>query len=202
MKIKYLRVSTIEQNLDRQLINQEKFDKIFTDKISGSINFFDRPQGKMIKKYIDGGKVQELHVSSVDRLGRNILDILNVVEYLNQNKVNLFVENLGLFSLVDGKENQTFKLIVSVLGNVAEMERMNMLERQRAGIEAAKAKGTYKGRLHGTKMTDDETLEKYKVVVKELEAGESLRRAAKLGLCSLGTVQKVKRILDKKSELV
>lgn len=202
MKIKYLRVSTIEQNLDRQLINQEKFDKIFTDKISGSIKFSDRPQGKMIKKYIDGGKVQELHVSSVDRLGRNILDILNVVEYLNQNKVNLFVENLGLFSLVDGKENQTFKLIVSVLGNVAEMERINMLERQRAGIEAAKAKGTYKGRLHGTHMTDDDILEKYKVVVKELEAGESLRRAAKLGGCSLGTVQKVKKILDKKSELV
>jgi DNA invertase Pin-like site-specific DNA recombinase len=76
------------------------------------------------------------------------------------------------------------------------MERSNMLERQRQGIELAKAKGTYKGRLYGTRMTDSEILAKYKMVVRELKNGQSLRRAAKLGECSLGTAQKIQRLLN------
>jgi DNA invertase Pin-like site-specific DNA recombinase len=87
-------------------------------------------------------------------------------------------------------------MIVSVLGNVAEMERSNMLERQRQGIELAKAKGIYTGRLYGTRMTDTETLVKWKSVVRELKNGESLRRAAKIGGCSLGTAQKIQRLIE------
>jgi len=134
--------------------------------------------------------VSEIHISSIDRLGRNIIDILTVVEYFNQKSIKLFVENIGMFSLIDNKPNPSFKMIVSVLGNVAEMERSNMLERQKQGIELAKAKGTYKGRLYGTRMTNDEVLVKYKAVVRELKNGESLRRASKIGGCSLGTAQK------------
>jgi DNA invertase Pin-like site-specific DNA recombinase len=202
MRAKYNRVSTIEQNLDRQLVDSDKFDLIFSDKESGAISFFERKEASKLIQQIEKGKIHEVHVTAIDRLGRSILNLLQVIEYFNKHNVNLYVENIGMFSLIDGEENPSFKMIVSVLGNVAEMERKSMISRQRLGIEIAKSKGTYKGRLHGTKMTDDETLEKYKVVVKELEAGESLRRAAKLGLCSLGTVQKVKSILDKKSELV
>lgn len=87
-------------------------------------------------------------------------------------------------------------MIISVLGNVAEMERNNMLERQRQGIELAKAKGTYTGRLYGSKMSDADVLLKYKAVVKELKNGESLRRASKIGGCSLGTTQKIKRLIS------
>jgi DNA invertase Pin-like site-specific DNA recombinase len=86
-------------------------------------------------------------------------------------------------------------MIVSVLGNVAEMERQNILERQREGITIAKAKGVYKGRLYGSKMSDESFLIKYKKVEKELLNGESLRRAALIGECSLGTAQKVKRLI-------
>lgn len=68
-------------------------------------------------------------------------------------------------------------------------------------MEIAKAKGIYKGRLYGTKMTDDELIEKYKIVAKELtDNKQSLRRAALLGKCSLGTAQKIKRILNSGSE--
>ncbi|PCI31621.1 MAG: hypothetical protein COB60_11165 [Flavobacteriaceae bacterium] len=86
-------------------------------------------------------------------------------------------------------------MIASVLGNEAEMERNNMLERQKAGIEIAKAKGVYTGRLYGSRMTDEEFLKKYKKVEVELRNGESLRRAAKLGCCSLGVAQKIKRLM-------
>lgn len=196
MKAKYNRVSTVEQNLDRQLVDSDKFDLIFSDKESGALSFFERKEASKLIQQIEKGKIHEVHVTAIDRLGRSILNLLQVIEFFNNHHVNLYVENIGMFSLIDGEENPSFKMIVSVLGNVAEMERKSMISRQRLGIEIAKAKGTYKGRLHGTKMTDEELLSKYKTVVKELNNGESLRRAAKIGGCSLGTVQKIKRIMD------
>jgi DNA invertase Pin-like site-specific DNA recombinase len=195
-KVKYIRVSTSEQNTSRQEVNANQFSKIYIDKASGSIRFTERKEASKLISDIESGSVTEIHIASIDRLGRNIIDILTMVEYFNKRSINLFVENIGMFSLVDNKPNPSFKMIVSVLGNVAEMERMNMLERQRQGIELAKAKGTYKGRLYGTRMTDDEVLTKYKAVVRELKDGQSLRRAAKLGECSLGTAQKIQRLIS------
>lgn len=195
-KVKYIRVSTEEQNTGRQKVNSKDFSKTYTDKVSGSVKFAERKEAKKLLADIESGLVSEVHILSVDRIGRNIIDILTMVEFFNQKSVKLFVENIGMFSLIDNKPNPSFKMIVSVLGNVAEMERNNMLERQRQGIEIAKANGTYKGRLYGTRMTDDEVLSKYKVVVRELKNGESLRRASKIGGCSLGTAQKIQRLLS------
>lgn len=195
-KVKYIRVSTSEQNTGRQEINAKEFSKIYIDKTSGSIQFTERKEASKLITDIEAGFVSEIHISSIDRLGRSIIDILTMVEYFNQKGIKLFVENIGMFSLINDKPNPSFKMIVSVLGNVAEMERSNMLERQRQGIELAKANGTYKGRLYGSKMTDAQVLIKYKVVAKELKNGESLRRASKIGGCSLGTAQKIHRLLN------
>lgn len=197
-KVKYIRVSTEEQNTGRQEVNSKEFSKIYIDKTSGSIQFVERKEAKKLLADIETGIVNEIHISSIDRLGRNIIDILTMVEYFNQKSISLFVENIGMFSLINNKPNPSFKMIVSVLGNVAEMERSNMLERQRQGIELARAKGTYKGRLYGTRMSNDEILTKYKSVVRELNNGQSLRRAAKLGGCSLGTAQKIQRLITSK----
>lgn len=202
MQVKYIRVSTEEQNTGRQEVNSKSFSKIYIDRVSGSIPFAERKEAKRLIADIEAGLVTEVHLNSIDRMGRSILNILEVLEYFNQKNINLFVENIGMFSMIDNKPNPSFKMIVSVLGNVGEMERLNMLERQRQGIELAKLKGTYKGRLYGTKITEDEILAKYKSVVRELKRGESLRRAAKIGGCSLGTTQKIKAILDKKNETV
>lgn len=194
-KVKYIRVSSQDQNTSRQEINAKDFTKIYTDKTSGSIQFRERKEAKRLISDIESGTISEIHVNSIDRLGRNIIDILTTLEYFNDKSINLYVENIGMFSLVENRPSSSFKLLFSLLGTVAELDRTNMLERQRQGIELAKARGTYKGRLYGTKMTDDEILNKYKIVVKELKNGESLRRAAKIGGCSLGTAQKVQRLL-------
>ncbi len=194
-KVKYIRVSTEEQNTGRQEVNAKEFTKIYIDKTSGAIQFIERKEAKKLLADIETGIVTEIHIASIDRLGRNIIDILTMVEFFNEKSIKLFVENIGMFSLIDNKTNPSFKMIVSVLGNVAEMERNNMLERQRQGIELAKAKGTYTGRLYGTKMTNEEILIKYKSVVRELKNGESLRRASKIGGCSLGTAQKIQKII-------
>jgi len=76
MKVYYSRVSTIDQNEDRQLINTKYFDKLFVDKCSDKIPFFDRPKGSQIKSLIDSGKLKHLEVHSIDRLGRNTIDVL------------------------------------------------------------------------------------------------------------------------------
>lgn len=195
-KVKYIRVSTEEQNTSRQETNSKEFSKVYIDKVSGTVKFSERKEAsKLLNDIETTGLVSEIHISSICRLGRSIIEILLMVEFFNQKGINLFVENIGMFSLINGKPNPSFKMIVSVLGNVAELERTNMLERQKQGIELAKLKGAYKGRLYGTKMTNDEILIKYKLVVRELKNGESLRRASKIGGCSLGTAQKIQRLL-------
>lgn len=194
-KVKYIRVSTLEQNTSRQEINTKTFSKVYIDKISGAIKFSERKEAKKLLVDIEEGQVSEIHITSIDRLGRSIIDILTMVEFFHEKEIKLFVENIGMYSLIDKKPNPSFKMIVSVLGNVAEMERNNMIERQRQGIDLAKAKGIYKGRLYGTRMTNEEMLSKYRFVVRELKKGESLRRAAKIGGCSLGTAQKVQRLI-------
>jgi DNA invertase Pin-like site-specific DNA recombinase len=194
-KVKYVRTSTEDQNTSRQETNSDSFDKVYIDRCSGATEMRERKEGKKLLKAIEAGTVKEVHCSSIDRLGRNLLDVLTMLDLFTKSHVNLFVENIGMFSMINDKPNSTFKLILTVLSNVAEMEREFILERQRQGIEVAKAKGTYKGRMSGTKMGDRELLDKYKTLVIELKKGESLRRAARLGECSLGTAQRVQKLL-------
>lgn len=195
MKARYNRISTPNQKLERQLAKQHPEEVLYNDVISGSVPFHERPKGEELLKAIETGSITYVSVSSIDRLGRNLMDILATLEFCNEKSVTLKVDNLGIESMIDGKPNQVFKLIISVLGNVAEMERANILERQREGIELAKAKGVYKGRVRGSVESDEQVLEKYKEVIKYLKQNQSLRNTAKLAGVSLGTVQKVKRVL-------
>ena len=148
--------------------------------------------------------ISEIHINELSRIGRDIIDVLTVCKFFNDRNVNLFIENIGMYSMVNGKPNPTFSMIVSVLSNVCSMERENMLFRQRQGIESAKLSliPKYKGRANGTKMTELQLIEKYKIVVRELNAGQSLRRSALLGQCSLGTAQRIQKILLNKKSLV
>ena len=194
-KVKYIRISSLDQNTARQEVNSKSFSKVYTDKCSAAIKLSERKEGKKLIKHIEAGKINEIHVISICRLGGNLLDVLTTLQFFNDHKINLFVESIGMFSMIKGKQNSAFTMIISVLVNVSEMERQFLIDRQKQGISIAKAAGTYKGRLSGTKMTEAETLDKYKKVVKELNKGASLRRAAAIGECSLGTAQRIKFIL-------
>jgi len=192
MKSRYIRVSTSSQKLERQMYKEHPNEELFIDVISGAVPFSDRPEGERLLKLIEENEVEYLSVSSIDRLGRSLFDILLTLEKLNESQTTLKVDNLGIESLIKGKPNAAFKLIISVLANIAEMERDTLLERQREGIAIAKAKGVYKGRVKGSKVPVREFLDKYKNVAKYLKQGQSLRNTAKLCDVSLGTVQKVK----------
>ena len=192
MKARYIRISTPDQNKERQLVNEHPNEEIFIDVCSGSIPFNEREQGL---KLLQDKAVTYVSVHAIDRLGRNLLDILSTLHHFEGYGVIVKVDNLGIESMVKGKPSSTFKLITSVLANVAEMERETMLERQREGIALAKARGTYKGRERGSKESKSDFLSKYPNVVKHLKKGHSLRNTMKLAGVSLGTVQKVKGYL-------
>lgn len=192
MKARYIRVSTGSQKTLRQEARQSADERIFVDVVSGAVPFKERKQGKELMKAVENGKIDYVSVSSIDRLGRNLFDIISTLEFFKENKVVLKVDNLGIESMVNGEENYAFKLIISVMANIAEMERSTLLERQREGIAIAKAKGVYKGREKGTVESDELFLSKYKEVIKYLRKGFSIRNTAKICNVSITTVQKVK----------
>lgn len=197
MKARYIRVSTINQKIERQMLKQHSEEKLYIDKISGSIPFVQRPQAKALLKDIRQGVINYIVVSSIDRLGRNTLDVLQTIEQLHKQDTCLKVENLGLESWTNGKENPTFKLIISVLANISEMERNSILERQKEGIAIAKAKGVYKGREKNSKESKESFVAKYPIAVKHLKkkVPPTIVEIAKLADCSKNTVQKIKNTL-------
>jgi DNA invertase Pin-like site-specific DNA recombinase len=194
MKARYNRISHSSQSIERQLIKQNPDEVLYNDVISGSIAFNDRESGRRLLDDVKAGKINHITVCETSRLGRSLQDIIKTIGIFDELGVTLKIENLGIESRINGKKNPTFDLIASVMINVSVMERETLLERQREGIAIAKAKGTYKGRVRGSKDSKEVVLAKYKGVVKLLKEGYSLRKTAKLEDVSLGTVQKVKAL--------
>jgi DNA invertase Pin-like site-specific DNA recombinase len=197
-KVFYVRVSTQEQNTDRQIFTREiKMGvTIVQDKCSGSISFAEREGGK---KILSMGDLKELHVHSIDRLGRNSLDILQTIQTLTKKGVNVISEKEGLQTLIEGKENPIAKLMIGILGTLAEFELNRIKERQAEGIAAAKTKGKYNGRPVGSAEDDEQFLSKYPKVVKALKNGESVNSIANSKIMNVSrmTVIKIKKILNK-----
>jgi DNA invertase Pin-like site-specific DNA recombinase len=151
MKVLYIRTSTVEQNSERQSINSTDHELLIEDKCSGAIPFFERNGGNKIYSLLQSGELSELVVHQIDRLGRNLMDILTTIKVFNENEVNIHFVKQGLRTLNDDRsENDISKMVISILGVVAEMERKMIRERQLEGIAIAKAKGIYKGRSEGT----------------------------------------------------
>lgn len=192
-KVFYVRVSTLEQRLDRQI---KVGVQIVQDKCSGSIAFAERTGGKQILAMDD---LKELHVHSIDRLGRNTLDILNTIQTLTNKGVNVISEKEGLQTLIEGKENPIAKLMIGILGTLAEFELSRIKERQAEGIASAKNKGTYKGRAEGSAEDDEKFLSKYPKVVKALKNGDSVNSIANSKVMNVSrmTVIKIKKKLNK-----
>ena len=139
MRIAYVRVSTAEQNEQRQIDALAKHDieRWFTEKVSGKDT--NRPQLQAMLEFAREGDT--IYVHDFSRLARSTSDLLRIVELLQRKKIHL----------VSNKENidtstPTGKLMLTMIGAINEFERQNILDRQREGISIAKARGRYKGR--------------------------------------------------------
>jgi DNA invertase Pin-like site-specific DNA recombinase len=140
MLIAYIRVSTADQNPDRQTFDGLNIEKTFTDKASGKST--DRPALTECLNFIREGDTLVCH--SLDRLARNLDDLRRIVKQLTDKGIKvMFVKENLTFS---GDDSAMSNLLLSVMGAFAEFERALIRERQREGIALAKASGKYKGR--------------------------------------------------------
>lgn len=139
MQIAYIRVSTIEQNEQRQIDAMQKYDieKWFIEKVSAKDT--NRPKLQEMLDFVREGDT--IHIHDFSRLARSTKDLLDIVDLLKAKKV----------TLISNKENidtstPTGKLMLTMIAAINEFERTNLLERQKEGIAVAKEKGKYKGR--------------------------------------------------------
>jgi len=137
----YIRVSTTDQNTDRQLDGLE-FAHVFKEKASGGST--NRPELKACLAYLRAGDT--LHVHSIDRLARSLVDLENIVADLNARGVAIQFHKEGLAFEPGNGSDPTKTLLRQVMAAFAQFERSIIRERQREGIEIAKTKGKYKGR--------------------------------------------------------
>jgi DNA invertase Pin-like site-specific DNA recombinase len=200
MRVGYVRVSTLDQKTDRQLVGLEGhgLERVYTDKVSGSVAFADRPSGRRLLGDVASGLVTEIHFWSVDRVGRDIKDITTVLHDLMAAGVQVVIHKEGLRLLTpDGKQNPTATLVLSVMTAIAQIERNAIRERTAEGLAVARAKGRLIGRKKGTVESAEKFLAKPKNVLirKYLEKGHTILETSKLAECSTTTCVKVKRLL-------
>ncbi|MCX0403345.1 recombinase family protein [Clostridium perfringens] len=133
MIVKYLRVSTLNQEQTRQEYQLEKlgvkFDKSYEDKITGKIK--ERPQLKKMMNEVKAGDT--VYCESISRLGRNLKDLIEIIDYLVTKEVRVIIVKEGIDT-----NSSTYKLLLAVFGGVAEMERESIQERTLQSIEALK----------------------------------------------------------------
>jgi len=148
MKAIYIRISSSKQNIERQRVIDENV-KYYVDVCSGSIPFAERQSALNL---IHDDDVNEVEIKEITRLGRNLTDILKTVDYFTEKKVNIFIENQGLSTLLkNGKKNPNATLLINMLASIGEYERDLLNERVREGVSIAVAKGKYKGKKKGLK---------------------------------------------------
>ena len=200
----YARVSSTgeRQSTERQVADLKQYAKsvgldvvaIYEEKASGAQ--IDRPVLADCVEFLKGGGAQQLLVSELSRLGRSLRQVLEVVEDLTGRGVDIYFQDHRMHTLKeDGTPDPVTKMLISMLGSFAEMEREQIAYRLNSGRQRAIENGVKMGRKEGSKLSNEEILAKYPEVARRLRKGLSLRDAA--GACgvSVSTVQKVKKAL-------
>lgn len=162
----YVRVSSDDQNTDRQL-SELSLDRLFVDHASGKDT--KRPELQNLLTHLRAGDV--VYVHSMDRLARNLQDLLKLVEEITAKKANLVFVKENLTFKPDRDTSPMSMLLLQLLGAVAQFERSLIRERQREGITKAKTRGVYKGR---TPVPED----KLKEGLRLFQTGTSVVKAA------------------------
>lgn len=189
-QVGYIRVSSTEQNTERQL-DGISLDKTFTEKASGASR--ERPQLNAMLEYLREGDT--VHVHSIDRLARNTNDLNEIVNSLNDRGITIIFHKENLIFSHDIAQSAMNKLMFQMLAAFAEFERSMLRERQREGINKAKAKGLYKGRKRKIDYVEIQKAMKvegatFRSVAKQFDVGvatvqRALKAATTESTCSL-----------------
>jgi DNA invertase Pin-like site-specific DNA recombinase len=198
MIVLYTRVSTLSQNPDRQLTNSKEYDYVLTDYCSGSIPLFERPQGSQLKRLTEVYDNVEIHISSIDRLGRDLLSTIQSWNWFTENNVIIECKNPNIRNIDEnGNVDKFSELMLSILSTMSQFEKSLIRERQLEGIKIRKEKGLYGGRRIGTTDTTERFLKKKKSqdILNYLNKGTySYDEISKILSVSTTTVTKVKKM--------
>ena len=199
----YARVSSANDRQDttrqiedlKRYANSQEFEvaNIFQEHISGAKKNEERQVLINCIEYCTTNSINYLLLSELSRLGRSTLQVLRSLEILHASKVSVYIQNLGLYTLQpNGEINPIASIIVTILAEMANIERSNIQYRLNSGRANYIAKGGELGRRIGSTKTEEKMKEEYKEVIALLKKGYSIRNVAKLQSVGISTVQRVK----------
>lgn len=188
MRVGYIRVSSLDQNPDRQIedLKSQGVEKLFIDQVSGKN--IDRPELQKMLSFVREG--DSLYVHSLDRLARNLADLLNLVQDLTGRGVSVHFLGEKLDFEAGKDASPTSKLMLSMIGAFAEFERSMIRRRQAEGIALAKERGVYRGRQRSV------TEEQIESVRKQMALGVPLSVAVRKVGISRATAYKYLHLLN------
>jgi DNA invertase Pin-like site-specific DNA recombinase len=200
------RVSTSKQTDDRQVHELEAHAKaqgwsvsqVIREQVSGASR--ERPEIDQVLALAKSGAIRKVLVHEVSRLGRRPALVHGVVEKLTDAGVSLYWHSQRIETLLpDGKRNPAAGIMLAVMAEMAQAERETLIERINSGLAEARRKGVRLGRPTGSTLDASELLAKHPDIVRQLKAGQSVRNASKITGKATGTVQAVRRVLQKPS---
>lgn len=202
------RVSTAGQDYSRQVDEMSDFcskmgwnvRRIFTAKVSGAKKIEERSELTEMLDYIRENRIDRVCVLEISRLGKNTLEALKVIRLLNDNGVCLYIKNYNLETLgADGKPNPIASMICTILLEVAQMERLTIMERMASGrdryIAKCRAEGIKMGRPGTYRKSDERMRTQYTKELGLLKKGISLRNISAITGTSVGTIRKLYKYL-------
>ena len=198
----YTRVSTSVQDYQRQIDELQQFAssrgwnvlQVFSEKVSGAKKNEERQVLQSLMNYISTHNVEKVLVWELSRLGRNTLEVLKTIEEFNTLGISLFIKNYNIETLnEDGKPNVMSQFLVTILAEVARMERASIKERMDSGLKKYISNGGKVGRKVGYRKNNEKVQEEYSDVIKLLRKGISIRNVSKLTGHSVNTILKCKK---------
>ena len=199
----YARVSSnnYRQDTSRQIKDLENYAKlqnieivnVYEEHISGAKKIEERQILGECLEYCKRESVNFLLLSELSRLGRSTLQVLRSLEMLHESKVSVYIQNLGIYTLQPNREvNPIASIMVTVLAEMANIERSNIQYRLNSGRANYISNGGKLGRKTGSTKTEEKKKEEYKETIILLKKGYSVRNIAKLQGIGISTVQRIK----------
>lgn len=199
MKVKYNRVSTLQQTGNRFEADPDTYDLTLFDRISGTVRFKDRPEAQKLIKLVEEGRVSILVLEELSRIGRGMADVISSLEWLDKHQVNIIVRNLGIQSRPLGKKNPVWDILTATMAGLYSLELENIKERTTTGRMIYVQRGGKLGRPNGTNESEKRFLEKDSTtkIIRLLIRGRSIREISNHLNTSTSTILKAKKIAKK-----